>query len=211
MGNCVIFCAAGFDALAAPLTGEDFLIAADGGLAHTQKLGLVPNEILGDFDSLGYAPQGANVFPVEKDDTDAMLAVRRGLDLGYRSFVLYGSLDGPRLDHTVANFQTLQFLADHGAFGYLVGENCLVTVVKDGGICFPAGTEGTVSVFCLGRDARGVTLEGLYYPLENGTLTAGFPLGVSNHFTGELARIRVEDGSLLVLWDRGNGFPERMK
>ena len=211
MGNCVIFCAAGFDALAAPLTGDDFLIAADGGLAHTQKLGLVPNEILGDFDSLGYAPQGANVFPVEKDDTDAMLAVRRGLDLGYRSFVLYGSLDGPRLDHTVANFQTLQFLADHGAFGYLVGENCLVTVVKDGGICFPAGTEGTVSVFCLGRDARGVTLEGLYYPLENGTLTAGFPLGVSNHFTGELARIRVEDGSLLVLWDRGNGFPERMK
>ena len=211
MGNCVIFCAAGFDALAAPLTGDDFLIAADGGLAHTQKLGLVPNEILGDFDSLGYAPQGANVFPVEKDDTDAMLAVRRGLDLGYRSFVLYGSLDGPRLDHTVANFQTLQFLADHGAFGYLVGENCLVTVVKDGGICFPAGTEGTVSVFCLGRDARGVTLEGLYYPLEKGTLTAGFPLGVSNHFTGELARIRVEDGSLLVLWDRGNGFPERMK
>jgi len=55
-----------------------------------------------------------------------------------------------------------------------------------------------------------VTLEGLHYPLEKGTLTAGFPLGVSNHFTGRTARIRVEDGSLLVLWDRKNGLPERM-
>ena len=211
MGKCIIFCAAGFDALAQPITKEDFVIAADGGLAHTETLGIVPNEILGDFDSLGFTPQGANVVPVEKDDTDAMLAVRRGLELGYREFVLYGSLDGPRLDHTIANFQTLQFLEDHGARGYLVGKTYLVTVVKDGSLRFPAGLEGTVSVFCFGRDAEGVTLEGLYYPLEKGRLTAGFPLGVSNHFTGEPAKITVENGSLLVLWDRENGFPERTK
>ena len=211
MGKCIIFCAAGFDDLAAPIEKEDFVIAADGGLVHTEKLGIVPNEILGDFDSLGYAPTGANVFPVEKDDTDAMLAVRRGLDLGYREFVLYGSLDGPRLDHTVANFQTLQFLADQGASGYLAGSTYLVTVVKDGGILFPAGLEGTVSVFCMGKDAEGVAREGLYYPLKDGTLTAGFPLGVSNHFTGKTAKISVKSGSLLVLWDTKNGFPERIK
>lgn len=210
MGSCVIFCAAEFDALARPLAEDDFVIAADGGLRHTEKLGIVPQEILGDFDSLGYTPTGANVFPVEKDDTDAMLAVRRGLALGYREFVLYGSVDGSRLDHTVANFQTLQFLADRGAVGYLVGKNFLITVVKDGAIAFPAGCRGTVSVFCLGSDASGVTLEGLYYPLKNGTLTAGFPLGVSNHFTGDPARIAVGQGSLLVLWQRKNGFPERI-
>ena len=209
MGKCIIFCAAGFDGLAQPIANDDFVIAADGGLAHTRQLGITPNEILGDFDSLGFTPEGANVFPVEKDDTDAMLAVRRGLTLGYREFVLYGSLDGPRLDHTVANFQTLQFLADNHAAGYLVGSTYLVTVVKDGSLFFPAGMEGTVSVFCLGKDAEGVTLEGLYYPLEKGALTAGFPLGVSNHFTGKKAVITVEKGSLLVLWDRANGFPER--
>lgn len=209
MGSCVIFCAAELDALARPLAEDDFVIAADGGLRHTEKLGIVPQEILGDFDSLGYTPTGANVFPVEKDDTDAMLAVRRGLELGYREFVLYGSVDGSRLDHTVANFQTLQFLADRGAVGYLVGKDFLITVVKDGAIAFPAGCRGTVSVFCLGSDASGVTLEGLYYPLKNGKLTAGFPLGVSNHFTGEPARIAVGQGSLLVLWQRENGFPER--
>ena len=211
MGKCIIFCAAGFDTLVEPLQKNDFVIAADGGLVHTEKLGIVPNEILGDFDSLGYTPEGANVFPVEKDDTDAMLAVRRGLSLGYREFVLYGSLDGPRLDHTIANFQTLQFLADQGAVGYLAGTDYLVTVVKDGTLNFPEGAEGTISVFCQGADAEGVTLEGLYYPLENGILSAGFPLGVSNHFTGAAATITVKKGSLLVLWDRKNGFPERTK
>ena len=210
MGACMIFCAAGFDGLLRPVGPEDFVIAADGGLTHTQALGITPHGILGDFDSLGFVPQGANVFPVEKDDTDAMLAVRKGLELGYREFLLYGSLDGPRLDHTVANFQTLQFLADRGAYGYLVGREYLVTVVKNGKLSFPAGCTGTVSVFCMGPDAHGVTLRGLYYPLEKGTLTAGFPLGVSNHFTGEAAEIAVEQGSLLVLWDRINGLPERV-
>lgn len=209
MGRCVIFCAAGFDALAADLEGDDYVIAADGGLAHTKKLGIKANAVLGDFDSLGFTPEGANVFPVEKDDTDAMLAVRHGLTKGYREFVLYGSMDGPRLDHTIANFQTLQFLADQGAFGYLVGTSYLATVVKNGALRFPAGLEGTISVFCLGADATGVDLRGLYYPLENWTLTAGFPLGVSNHFTGQKAEISVKEGSLLILWDRKNGFPTR--
>ena len=209
MGKCIIFCAAAFDALAEPVEAEDFVIAADGGLRHTEQLKLSPNEVIGDFDSLGFVPEGANVFPVEKDDTDAMLAVRRGLSLGYGEFVLYGSMDGPRLDHTVANFQTLQYLADRGAAGYLVGNSCIATVLKDGRLRFPAGTEGTISVFCMGPDAHGVTLEGLYYPLKGGTLTAGFPLGVSNHFTGNTAEISVEKGSLLILWDRKNGFPQR--
>ena len=209
MGKCIIFCAAEFTGLAQPVEDGDFLLAADGGLRHTDALGIVPHEILGDFDSLGYTPEGARVFPVEKDDTDAMLAVRRGLSLGYREFVLYGSLDGPRLDHTVANFQTLQYLADRGATGCLVGNTTLATVVKDGTVTFPAGRKGTVSVFCLGPDAEGVTLRGLHYPLENGTLTCGFPLGVSNHFTGKEAEISVKKGSLLVLWDREAGFPSR--
>ena len=207
MGKCIVFCAGEFDTLVEEIYAEDFIIAADGGLRHTEKLGIVPNEILGDFDSLGFAPGGANVFPVEKDDTDAMLAVRRGLALGYREFILYGSLDGPRLDHTVANFQTLQFLCDHDASGILAGLNTMVTVVRNGRLSFPAGCEGIISVFCMGFDAHGVTLRGLYYPLENGTLTAGFPLGVSNHFTGAEAEISVADGSLLVIWDRKDGLP----
>ena len=208
MNSCAIFCAGGFSGLIEPIRENDYILAADGGLTHVQSLDLQPDGILGDFDSLGYVPDQARIFPVEKDDTDAMLAARHGLKLGYGRFLLYGSLDGPRLDHTVANFQTLQFLADHGAEGYLVGLDYIVTVVKNGTIRFSADSQGILSVFCMGSDAAGVTLRGLKYPLENGTLSAGFPLGVSNHFTGAPASVSVADGSLLVLYDRKNGLPE---
>ena len=209
MDRCFILCAAGFDGFLDAPGADDFVLAADGGYAHCKAAGIIPDEVLGDFDSLHYIPEDARVFPVEKDDTDSMLAVRRGLQLGYREFLLYGSLDGTRLDHTVANFQTLQFLADRGAVGYLIGRDYIVTVLKEDTLRFPAESTGILSVFCMGSDARGVTLRGLKYPLEEGTLTAGFPLGVSNHFTGTEASVSVKEGSLLLLWDRKNGLPLR--
>lgn len=209
MGSCVIFCAGRFYGLVEPIGQEDLVIAADGGLRHTQALGIKPRVMLGDFDSLGYIPKGGEVFPVEKDDTDAMLAVRRGLMDGFDRFVLYGALDGPRIDHTLANLQTLQFLADQGAQGYLVGRNYRITVVKNGALVFPENSQGVISVFCMGAPARGVSIEGLKYTMENGELTPGFPLGVSNSFTGAPARIAVSDGSLLVVYDRENAFPVR--
>ena len=206
MKKCIIFCAAEFDKLAAPVAQDDYILAADGGVRHLEKLNLTPDGIIGDFDSLGYVPEGAEVFPVEKDDTDAMLAAKKGLELGFRDFLFYGSLDGPRLDHTLANFQTLQYLADHGATGYLVGNRYIVTVLKDGALTFPSDCRGILSVFCLGADAEGVTVRGAKYNLESGTLTAGFPLGVSNHFEGREVTVAVQRGSLLLLWDRCNGM-----
>lgn len=209
MARCLIFCAAAFDGLLTPAAPDDYIIAADGGYAHVQSLGLEPDCILGDFDSLGFVPDSAKVFPVEKDDTDAMLAVRKGLSLGYAEFLIYGGLDGSRLDHTLANYQTLQFLADHNATGYLVGLDYIATVIQGETLRFPAGSDGILSLFCLGPDASGITLTGLKYPLTDGALTSGFPLGVSNHFTGDAATVTVKDGSLLALWDRNVGFPGR--
>lgn len=179
-----------------------FIIAADGGLVHLEEQSIVPDLIVGDFDSLGRIPEGGNVLchPVEKDDTDMMLAVREGLKRGCREFVLYGGLGG-RLDHTVANLQTLVFLARQGASGWLLGEGLAAAVVRSGSLTFGAEHRGTVSVFCMGADARGVDLEGLYYPLRNAELTSGFPLGVSNQFTGVTARITVREGELLVIWE----------
>ena len=205
MKTCIIFCAGGFSGLAEPIREEDHILAADGGLTHVEKLGLRPHSILGDFDSLGYVPQGAQVFPVEKDDTDSMLAVRRGLELGYRRFVIYGALDGERLDHTVANLQTLCFLASHGAVGYLVGNTYLATAIRETTFRFPEHAEGVLSLFCFGTDAC-LTLEGLQYTLEKGTLGADYPLGVSNHFVGEEAVVTVHSGTVVALWDRKNGL-----
>ncbi len=207
MAKCIIFCAGEFDKLAEPICADDFIIAADGGLKHCETLGIDPDLVLGDFDSLGHIPENATVFPVEKDDTDAMLAVREGLKRGYQRFLFYGGLEGPRLDHTVANLQTLNYLAEHGAQGCLMGKTQIATAIKNSALRFPAAKEGVVSVFCIGAEAKGVTIKGLKYPMEAGCLTAAFPLGVSNHFIGQGAEISVTHGTLLIIFPRSAPFP----
>ena len=208
MKPCIIFCAAEFDGLLSPIPADALVIAADGGLRHTQALGLTPDIILGDFDSLGYIPADSRVYPVEKDDTDAMLAVRVGLEQGCGRFLFYGAMDGPRLDHTIANFQTLAFLATHGARGWLIGRDYIATVLSGESIEFSENASGIFSLFCLGASAE-VSIEGLHYPLSRGRLTPDFPLGVSNHFVGTPARITVHEGMVLALWDRKNGLGVR--
>ena len=178
------------------------VIAADGGLRYLKELEIAPDLIVGDFDSLGRIPEGDDVrcHPVEKDDTDTMLAVKLGLEHGCDTFVLYGCFGG-RPDHTYANLQTLLLIAQQGARGYLVGDGWMSCVIRNGTLEFPENSSGTISVFCPDGEAHGVTLEGLYYPLTNGMLKSGFPLGVSNHFTGKRAAVSVEDGALLVMWE----------
>ena len=202
MKQCIIFCGGEFDRLHSPISADAYIIAADKGLQHTKKAGIRPHAILGDFDSLGYVPEGAAVFPVEKDDTDAMLAVRSGLDAGCDEFILYGALDGDRVDHTVANFQLLAFLADRGAMGFLLGLRQCATVIKNGKIAFPGEYDGIFSVFCLGTDAKNVCIRGGQYEVEHVTLSSGFPLGVSNHFVGRPVEVSVEEGRLLIIYDR---------
>ena len=178
-----------------------YVIAADKGLLRLRERGVEPDLVVGDFDSLGYVPKARELVrhPVEKDDTDMMLAVREGLRRGYRKFLLYGGLGG-RLDHTLANVQTLGFLAEHGARGLLYGEGTALTLLCDGALRFPATAQGTVSVFCYGDRAEGVTERGLHYPLEDAGLTNAFPLGVSNAFCGQESEVSVRKGKLLLLW-----------
>ena len=198
--RCVIFCAGEFGGLTEEIREDDLVIAADGGVRHAENLGIRPDIILGDFDSLGYAPEGAEVHPVEKDDTDAMLAAKRGLEKGCREFLFYASLDGPRLDHTVANLQTLRYLADRGATGHLLGLRQQVTLLRNGKLTLPPREKGDISIFAFGGEARGVTIKGLRYELEKGSLTPSFPLGVSNGFVGKSAEISVDDGDILVIY-----------
>lgn len=196
----------------APVPKNSLLIAADGGLAHLERLGLVPQLIVGDFDSLGRVPEGDHIIrhPVEKDDTDTMLAIKTGLARGFQNFILYGCLGG-RLDHAYANLQSLSYLAERGASGFLLGEGMAATVIRNSRLDFAPGHRGTVSVFCPNGEARGVELAGLYYPLHNAVLTSAFPLGVSNQFTGKAASIAVGEGSLLVMWELPEGqLPEQV-
>ena len=179
----------------------DFIIAADGGLAALEAAGITPDLVVGDFDSLGYIPDFERIIchPSEKNDTDTALCLAEGIKRGYRTFVIYGGL-GARLDHTMANLQNCAGAADHGAVCWLWGEGTAVCVFGDGEkLCFGKGMDGVISVFATDR-ARGVTISGLKYVVDNVCLTNTVPLGVSNEFVGEDAEIGVSLGTLTAIW-----------
>lgn len=181
---------------------EDFVIAADGGYTNLKRIDYKPDLVIGDFDSIDAEPDVENKIrlPKEKDDTDTLFAVRLGLEKGYKKVVILGGIGG-RLDHTLANIQTLIFIAEHGAKGFLVGEGYVITAVKDGKITFSPEKKGLISVFCGGGEARGVYLKGLKYPLVNYTLTNTVPIGVSNEFVGTESSVEVKKGTLIVMWN----------
>ncbi|MCL2509050.1 MAG: thiamine diphosphokinase [Oscillospiraceae bacterium] len=200
---CCIFGAGEFDPASIQLPENRFIIAADGGYNTLVSLGLCPDLLLGDFDSLDSSDLPAGIetirHPAQKDDTDMMLAAREGLSRGFDAFHIHGGAGG-RLDHTLANLHVLSYLAERGAAGFLFHRDCVITAVRDGTLCFPAGYGGTVSVFCHGENARGVSLAELRYPLNGAELDMSFPLGVSNEFTGAPASVRVGQGTLIVIW-----------
>ncbi len=202
MSACFIIGAGPFYGLPVAPAPGDYVIAADGGYLHCREAGLVPDLLLGDFDSLDALPGDTDVerFPVDKDDTDSMLAMKLGLEKGFTTFHLYGGTGG-RMDHTLANLQGLAYLARQGARGYLYDASYVFTALWNSSLDLPAREEGIFSVFALGETARGVSILGGRYPLEGGELSPFFPLGVSNHFEGRPVRVSVEKGCLLVGWE----------
>ena len=196
---CYIFGAGSYYGLSRRPAPGDTVIAADGGWRVCREEGIVPDLLLGDFDSLHTVPDFAHIrrVPVEKDDTDMMLAIKEGLARGETEFHLYGGMGG-RTDHTIANLQGLLYLAERGAQGWLYGDRERFTAIRNGEIDLPAREKGIVSVFCMGADAQGVTIEGGQYTVHDAVLTASFPLGVSNHFVGNPVRVAVTRGSLRI-------------
>ena len=202
MSICHIICAGEEGGLPFSPADDDYVIAADGGLAYAERYGIRTDAVIGDFDSLGYSPEHGNVLtlPVRKNDTDTLAAVRYGLDKGYRRFRLYCALGG-RSSHTVANIQTLAYIALSGGRGEMISDREVFTVIRNSEIDFPAGMRGEISVFSLTEESHGVRESGLEYPADGITVTSEFPIGVSNAFTGAPSSVGVEDGMLLIIYE----------
>lgn len=181
---------------------EDIVIAADSGIINAQKFNIKPDYIIGDFDSLGYTPSDSNtiIHPIEKDDTDTMLAVKLGLEKGYKNFRIFGGIGG-RLDHTYANIQTASYVSENGGNAIFYGSNENLTVLKNNKITFDKENKGNISVFAL-EECHNVNIKGTYYELNKGNLSINFPLGTSNKFNNNKATISVENGKLLIIWER---------
>lgn len=202
---CVIFAGGPEEGLPClPVPEDAYILCADSGLRLAEKLHVTPDLVLGDFDSLGAAPEQYPVMivPVEKDDTDTMLAARIALEKGYRDVRIFGAFGG-RLDHTLANLQTLEFLHSAGAEGMLIGARDWAVMQGSGTArTYPKQAGWSLSVFAWSPQCTGVTLRGTKYPLENGTLTRDFPLGVSNSVTADCAEVICGEGLLLAVSSR---------
>ncbi len=210
MGSCIIVGAGEFETQELLLEAGDFVIAADGGYAHCKALGIEPDYIIGDMDSLTcevreqienlakQEPDKVKILPRMKDDTDTMSAIKEGLKRGYRKFRFYAAMGG-RLEHTIANIQCLVYLKNRGAEGVLIEKNRAVLLLRNESICFPKEKEGFFSMFALQQRAEGVTIRGMKYPLDNAVITDEFPIGISNEFVGMEATVSVKQGTLLLI------------
>jgi len=205
LGICYIVGAGHFENVKINPSSGDYIIAADKGFSYLKEIMIKPDIVIGDFDSLDTIPNNENIvqYPIEKDETDMMLAIKAGLDLGYKTFLIYGGLGG-RLDHTFANIQILIYLSIKGARGYLLDGDRIVTAITNEHLLFNTERKGIISVFSAGDIARGVSLKGLKYRLENAVLTKDMPLGVSNEFIESESCISVEEGTLIVMWTDNN-------
>ncbi|HWP50429.1 MAG TPA: thiamine diphosphokinase [Clostridia bacterium] len=204
--RCVVFCAGEDGDIDFPVTPEDFIICCDAGFVAAKRRGISPDLLIGDFDSYREPlPETVETlrFPVEKDDTDSMLALREGLRRGYKNFVLLFALGG-RLDHTLANLQTLTFLEEFGASGMIIGPRDRVQLLKNGALDIPRCNEYTLSIFAYAGKAIGVSLKGMQYPLNDAVITESFPIGLGNHIIEPMGRVSVLDGTLLVVESKIN-------
>lgn len=210
-GRCIMMCAGDYRPMKIEKNAEDFVIAVDGGLAYLEQYGPEPDFLMGDFDSLDpaymdtvetYRKMGGGHFlelPVVKDDTDTLAAAKIGLQKGYRDFRIYGGM-GNRLDHVMANIQTLVWILKNGGQGWLLDRETSVTVVGEGLFRIPDDFEGTVSLFALDEKLEGVTIRGMKYEAEDAEVGNDYPIGCSNEtLPGKKGSIRIGGGTALIV------------
>lgn len=192
-----------YDILKRKLRKDDFIVCADGGQRHLEGLGVSANLYLGDFDSSEnpLSETETIVFPVEKDDTDTLIAVKEGIKRGCRDFLILGGTGG-RMDHTFANIQTLMYAEKHGASAALADERNFAFILRNDTAYIEKNDGEKVSVFAFDSSVSGVTLEGFHYPLKNVSLFSHFPLGVSNYIEADKGKITVKKGTLLIIISR---------
>ena len=184
----------------------DMIIAADGGYDTLRRFGFTPDITIGDFDSSEPPKEGEiiRLNPI-KDITDTDRAVQYGRENGYRDFCIYGGMGG-RTAHTLANIQLMHGMAVRGERCMLIGDDETMTVLRNGEIEFSVRSHGFISVFSLSDESVGVCESGLKYTLDDYTLNNRFPLGVSNEFIGESAKISVKSGTLLIVFESNSAW-----
>lgn len=186
------------------------VIAVDGGLEAAEKLGIIPDYIVGDFDTVEEAVlERFRAIPYivweqhkpEKNETDTELARSRALALGCDRVYFLGATGG-RLDHMLANLHTLYACMEHGMEAYLIDPQNKLYLLDEGKTFFRDGVWGKyISFLPYTEEVKGITLQGFKYPLQGKNIRQGVEAGlcVSNELAEETARITFQSGILICV------------
>lgn len=203
MGRCVVIGGADigcYDCIRARLQPDDFYICCDSGLKHREGLGIVPNLIVGDFDSYENPQLETETItlPCEKDDTDTVFAVKEALARGFQEFLLVGVIGG-RLDHTLGNVSLLLMLHSRGIAATALDDYSEMEIVSDR----PVQIDDRYAFFSLlniSGTAQGITINNAKYPLKDAEITCEYQYGISNEvLPGKTAEVSVQRGRLLLI------------
>lgn len=210
MRRCIIFGAAeikNYKRISSLLNKEDFIIVCDGGLAHTEKLELIPNLIVGDFDSHErpdssfYKESEIIQLPCEKDDTDLFYAAKEAVNRGYRDFIIFGAI-GNRFDHSLCNISVLLYLKNQNASCRIIDDYSELEIISDADKEPAQITEDNsyFSLMCFDGSAEQVTIKDAKYPLENAKITTEYQFAISNKvLPGKTATVQIKKGKLLLI------------
>jgi thiamine pyrophosphokinase len=191
------------------VAGDLLVIAADGGLRKAELLGLRPNLVIGDGDSLGAEALAAladsgielRLHPRDKDESDTELALREAVARGARRIVVLGALGGVRFDHGLANVLLLTLPELAGREVVLLDGQTSVHVLAGAGasLTLTGTASDIVSLLPLSERVTGVRTSGLRFALSGETLEQGPARGLSNELLRSHARIEIESGRLAVI------------
>lgn len=185
----------------------DKVITADKGLFYAKQLEITPDIILGDFDSCDkrimqeFSTDEKIIAPCEKDDTDTGLAMLKAKEIGADEILLIGAT-GTRLDHVLGNIGQLVFAQKHGMKAQIVDENNRIQVLEQEHVISKDDQFGKYVSFVPVYEAKGVTLTGFKYPLDDHTLVFHETLAISNELKEAQGRISHKEGCLLMIESR---------
>ncbi len=184
------------------IPNDAYILCADGGIKHCEKLKIAPNIIISDFDSSeDNPPKNCEVitYPSEKDDTDFSLCVKKAISLGFDNIVTFGAIGG-RIDHTLGAIQIVSYCADRNVKCSLLEDKNEIYMLNSGESMILNNPQNkNISLFSYSEKCQGVFAKRVKYPLNNAELTNSFPLGISNKAISETAEISIENGKLLII------------
>ena len=186
------------------IKSEDIIICADGGYIQTEKQGIIPHFIIGDFDS-SIKPVKSDVeiieLPKEKDDTDTYYIAKMLIEEEFTDALFFG-VTGGRIDHTIGNIQMIKFLQKNGINAKMINENSTIQVLEDGETIVPNSENCYLSILSMNEKAEGITIKDAKYPLINANISNEYPIGVSNEFLGKDVFISVNKGAIIIITNK---------